>query len=159
MGILIVFSSLLSIGSLSFQNTDHLFHSKDIPPISLQAARWFFDQQGVVFLDARSHREYVIGHIPRAINLSISNFEEQKTVLLNIPLSATIIVYCSGATCQSSLKIAKWTKDYLGDHRNVYVFMEGFPAWEKAKFPIEKSNQQPQEAQKTQKGHEVIPIR
>ena len=136
MGILVAFSSLLSIGSLSFQNTDHLFHSKDIPPISLQAARWFFDQQGVVFLDARSHRKYVRGHIPGAIHLSISNFEKQKTVLLNSPLSATIIVYCSGATCQSSLKIAEWTKDYLGDHRNVYVFMEGFPAWKKAKFPV-----------------------
>ncbi len=136
MGILVAFSSFLSIGSLSFQNTDHLFHSRDIQPISLQAARWFFDQQGVVFLDARSHREYATGHIPRAINLSISNFEKQKTVLLNIPLSTTIIVYCSGATCQSSLKIAEWTKDYLGDHRNVYVFIEGFPAWEKAKFPI-----------------------
>ncbi len=137
MGILVAFTSLLSIGSLSFQNTDHLFHSKDIPAISLKAARWFFDQQSVVFLDARSHREYAIGHIPGAINLSISNFEKQKkTVLLNIPLSATMIVYCSGATCQSSLKIAEWTKDYLGDHRNVYVFIEGFPAWEKAKFPI-----------------------
>lgn len=136
MGILVAFSSFLSIGSLSFQNTDHLFHSKDIPPISLQAARWFFDQQSVVFLDARSHGEYARGHIPGAINLSISNFEKQKTILLNIPLSATIIVYCSGATCQSSLKIAEWTKGYLGDHRNVYVFMEGFPVWEKAKFPI-----------------------
>ena len=136
MGILVAFSSFLSIGSLSFQNTDHLFHSKDIPPISLQAARWFFDQQGVAFLDARSHQEYAIGHIPGAINLSISNFEKQKTVLLNIPLSATIIVYCSGTTCQSSLKIAEWTKDYLGDHRNVYVFLEGFPVWEKAKFPV-----------------------
>ncbi|MDE0555036.1 MAG: rhodanese-like domain-containing protein [Candidatus Poribacteria bacterium] len=135
-GILVAFSSFLSIGSLSFQNTDHLFHFRDIPPISLQAARWFFDRQGVVFLDARSHREYARGHIPRAINLSISNFEKQKTVLSNIPLSATIIVYCSGATCQSSLQVAEWTKGYLGDHRNVYVFLEGFPAWEKAKFPI-----------------------
>ena len=136
MGILVAFSSFLSIGSLSFQNTDHLFHPKDIPPISLKAARWFFDQQGVVFLDARSHRKYARGHIPGAIHLSISNFEKQKSGLSNIPLSATIIVYCSGATCQSSLKIAAWTKDYLGDHRNVYVFTEGFPAWEKAKFPV-----------------------
>ncbi len=135
-GILVAFSSLLSIGSLSFQKTDHLFHSKDIPSISLQVARWFFDQQGVVFLDTRSHRKYARGHIPGAINLSISNFEKQKTVLSNIPLSATIIVYCSGTTCQSSLKVAEWTKDYLGDHRNVYVFLEGFPNWEKAKFSV-----------------------
>ena len=136
MGILVAFSSFLSIGSLSFQNTDHLFHSKDIPPISLKAARWFFDQQGVVLLDARSHRKYARGHIPGAIHLSISNFEKQKSVLSNIPLSTTIIVYCSGVTCLSSLKIAEWVKDYLGDHRNVYVFLEGFPAWKKAKFPV-----------------------
>ena len=140
-GILVAFSSLLSIGSLSVQNTDYLFHSRDIPPIPLKAARWFFDRQGVVFLDARSSREYAAGRIPGAINLSISNFEKQKTVLLGIPLSATIIVYCSGVTCRSSLKIAEWTKDYLGDRRNVYVFLDGFPVWEKAKFPVEKSNQ------------------
>ena len=141
MGILVAVSSLLSIGSLSFQNTDHLFHSGDIPPIPLKAARWFFDRQGVVFLDARSQREYAEGRIPGAINLPISDFEKQKSVLLDIPLNATIVVYCSGATCRSSLKIAEWTKDYLGDHRNVYVFLEGFLAWENARFPVEKSNQ------------------
>lgn len=140
-GLLVAVSSLLSIGSLSVQNTDHLFHSSDIPPIPLKAARWFFDQQGVVFLDARSYREYNQGRIPGAINLSISNFEKQKTVLLDIPLNATIVVYCSGTTCRSSLRVAEWTKDYLGDHRNVYVFLEGFLAWENARFPVEKSNQ------------------
>lgn len=46
-----------------------------------------------IFLDAREPNEYLVSHIPKAINIGFTRWD--KTLLENISKDAKIIVYCS----------------------------------------------------------------
>jgi len=85
--------------------------------------------QGYIF-DARPKaNKYDQGHIPGAVSLPASKFD-QMTGLLPQDKQALIIFYCGGLTCPLSHKNA-FKAEALG-YTNVKVFATGYPAWVKA---------------------------
>jgi rhodanese-related sulfurtransferase len=83
----------------------------------------------VVIIDARPQHKYVKGHIPTAISIPDSKFDQLKDQLPENK-TAILIFYCGGLKCKLSHKSAM-KAEKLG-YQNVKVYAEGFPGWMKA---------------------------
>jgi rhodanese-related sulfurtransferase len=113
-----------------------IYAKKDIPTLSLDETRKKFDQQGVIFLDAREAVDYEAKHIKDALNLPVTHFglyyPKMKSML---PRDADIIVYCEGEECGASLHLAE---ELIGlQYTNIKVFLGGWVDWNKAGYPAE----------------------
>jgi rhodanese-related sulfurtransferase len=92
-------------------------------------------------LDARASGFFERGHVPGARNLPAA---ETRVVLpawiIEVPKDRTMLVYCEGGDCQSSLALAKRLHDE--SFRDIRVFSGGWEEWTKADLPEEKSDGQ-----------------
>jgi rhodanese-related sulfurtransferase len=103
---------------------------------SVALAKAIFDKGDVLFVDARSHNDYENGHIPGAISLPLSHFEERIGSFLNrYPLEQPIVTYCSGRTCEDSHDLVRFLLE-MG-FTDVRIFIDGFPGWEAEGYPVE----------------------
>jgi rhodanese-related sulfurtransferase len=103
---------------------------------SVAQAKYIFDKDEVLFVDARSQNDYENGHIPGAVSLPVGQFEERIESFLNrYPAEQTIVTYCSGRTCEDSHDLAQSLSDV--GFTNVRIFIDGFPGWEAEGYPIE----------------------
>ncbi len=95
--------------------------------------------------DARFKAEYVDAHIPGAISVWYHekskhsvNFDASKDSLdlSKFPSNKNTpaIVYCNGPRCWKSYKSAVTL--IRAGYERVYWFRGGFPAWEKAGYPV-----------------------
>ena len=107
--------------------------------IDLVSAKKLYDDKIALFLDARTAQEYQREHIYGAISLPI-----RALVLGDIELDkvlpakgALLITYCDGGECDIGLELAK-ELSMLG-YNNIFVLGEGYPGWEAAGYPMEKS--------------------
>lgn len=136
----IVYSQVSDVGleprkSFAWTKSDDL-------SIDLAEAKRAFDAKGVFFIDARMHRSYVGSHIPGALNLTLQEAQMRAGELLaKMPREAPIVTYCSGGTCQSSVKLARFLSEEMG-FSNVRAFYDGWPAWIAAGYPT-KFGEQP----------------
>lgn len=106
-----------------------------------QAAGMLFDS-ATVFVDSRTGEEYLAGHIEGAVNLSSVAYEEDfRREEARLRGSSTIVVYCDGGACESSLQVARRLMD--GGFRSVLVFMDGYPAWQAAGYPTRRGQELP----------------
>lgn len=84
--------------------------------------------KGYIF-DARPYKKkYVKGHIPGAVNLPTTYFDQKKN-LLPADKSALVVFYCGGLKCALSHKAA--FKAQAMGYKNVKVFAKGYPNWKK----------------------------
>jgi rhodanese-related sulfurtransferase len=91
-----------------------------------------------VLIDSRpKKRKYDKGHIPGAISLPDTEFE-QKSALLPEDKSTPLIFYCGGLKCKLSMKSSK--KALAAGYTNVRYFPTGFPSWKEAGGEIEKGD-------------------
>ena len=104
--------------------------------ISLEEAKAFFDS-GAVFLDARHAFEFRQGHIRGAVNVPLNDFEKQQATLAGILTGKTIVTYCDGVECNSSIAMA--AKLHGSGYTNVKIFFSGWKDWSSNKLPIETS--------------------
>jgi rhodanese-related sulfurtransferase len=89
----------------------------DIPP-----------KPGVMIIDARpAARKFDPGHIPGAINIPDTKFEELAPKLLPQDKGMLLIFYCEGEKCILSHKEA-FKAEKLG-YGNIKVYAGGFPDW------------------------------
>ena len=92
------------------------------------------DAQGlaVIWIDARKRTDYDSGHIPDAILLNDSNWEEGIQNLMDSWLIHTrpIVVYCSSEQCNSSKRIAARLRESLPE-AEIYTLKGGWESWEK----------------------------
>jgi rhodanese-related sulfurtransferase len=103
---------------------------------SIALAKAIFDEGEVLFVDARSQKDYGNGHIPGAISLPVGQFKERIGSFLNrYPLEQPIVTYCSGRTCEDSHDLARFLSD-IG-FTNVRIFIDGFPGWKAEGYPVE----------------------
>lgn len=80
-------------------------------------------------IDARPKRKkFDKGHIPGALSMPASRFDEMKG-LLPADKGALIVFYCGGLKCALSHKNAH-KAEALG-YTNVHVFAKGYPEWKK----------------------------
>ena len=84
----------------------------------------------VIWIDARSKADYAAGHIPNALLLNESNWEEGINDLMSIWLVSArpIVVYCSSAQCDASQRIAERLRTAL-PQAEVYRLKGGWESW------------------------------
>jgi rhodanese-related sulfurtransferase len=88
------------------------------------------DKADFVLVDSRPERTFEKGAIPGAINISDSKFDKLAPGMLPADKTKTLIFYCGGFKCDLSSKSATKAKS-LG-YKNVFIFPEGYPAWQAA---------------------------
>lgn len=85
---------------------------------------------GVMIIDSRpTARKYDPGHIPTAVNIPDSRFDELAPSLLPQDKATLLIFYCEGTDCILSHKSA-FKAEKLG-YTNIRVYAEGYPEWVK----------------------------
>lgn len=115
--------------------TDIVVH--DIEIQNVIEAKKIYDAGETVFLDARHFEVYKEGSIKGAISLSVYNYDELiDGFIAKHPFGEKIITYCSGRECDESHRLANYLK--AEGFADVRVFIDGFPAWQKEGFPVEK---------------------
>jgi rhodanese-related sulfurtransferase len=93
----------------------------------------------VVLIDSRpKKRKYDKGHIPGAISLPDTEFEQKSAAVLPEDKSTPLIFYCGGLKCKLSMKSSK--KALAAGYTNVRYFPTGFPSWKEAGGTIEKGD-------------------
>ena len=109
--------------------------------ISLAEAKAHFDARDALFVDARGPEEYAEGHIPGAVNLMPDDFRAtDPSISARLPKGRPIVTYCDGPDCGKSSQLA----DRLvgAGYSKVSIFVEGWPAWEQAGYPAQRSDDQ-----------------
>jgi len=106
--------------------------------ITLAEAENLFAGGKAVFLDARPEKECHEGWIPGATNVPFETTDRKtlKELTGRFPADISIVVYCSGGDCLSSLGLARILVD-LGV-KEVRVFLGGWAEWKQAGLPEEK---------------------
>jgi len=105
--------------------------------IQLEEARSLYDAGESLFIDARHEFDYKLGHIKSAMNIPLKEFDVRKDTLNVLAKDKSIVVYCDGAECNSSIDFA--AKLYLGGFTNVNIFFGGWREWSENQLPTEQS--------------------
>ena len=100
---------------------------------------WELFQKGRhLFLDARSEKDYQLGHIPGAMSLPQAAYEQYLVGFQGfLTPEQPIVVYCSGLECDESLLLAVELKR-MG-MTNIVLYAGGFEKWRAAGYPVEMS--------------------
>ena len=86
----------------------------------------------VIWVDARSEKEYASEHIPSAISLNPDQFDSNLVHLLEAWTPGTrVVVYCDTLQCDASHEIADRLSAEVG-LPGVYVLFEGWAAWQRS---------------------------
>ncbi len=158
--ILIILSILLSVvaNSISPENISWIGEYREIsdgdgpivppsaeagdPPfIDINIANIEFATKTSIFVDARDHEEFICGTIPGSISIPFEYMPDElegyfETVLADVSLDYSIIVFCSGEECDLSLHLARNMQD-LG-YTGLKIFFGGAREWDNAGFELER---------------------
>lgn len=85
----------------------------------------------VTVLDVRPEDEFVLGHLPGALNIPLAELERR---LAELPADREVIAYCRGPYCVLSFEAvaALRARGYL-----VRRLEDGYPEWKAAGLPVE----------------------
>ncbi len=104
--------------------------------ISLMETEDLLVERRSLFLDARPERLYRDGHILGALSLPATAARKKiPESVLAFDRESTVVIYCEGGDCQSSLAVAKILHD--SGFRDLRVFTGGWAEWEQAGLPME----------------------
>ena len=107
--------------------------------IDAETVTGMMDADMAVLLDARTRENYNNGHLPKAISLPISDFNQaynEVSPLLNT--DKAIIIYCIGVHCIDSSLLAK--ELYQKGFREIFVYKGGIEDWTAQNLPIEHAS-------------------
>ncbi len=121
---------LLGDWSVTARLADKEGNNLEIP---LNEARQLFEQQGAIFLDARTHSQYEVGHIRGALSMPWQDVENAfVNIVAKLDDDSSIITYCDGESCELSHDLAMFLKD-MG-FADVRVLVNGWTVWRDAGF-------------------------
>jgi rhodanese-related sulfurtransferase len=116
---------------------------KGLHPIDTREAFQLFrdpryDQELIIFVDARDDSHYQEGHVPGAYQFDRYYPERHLPVVLPACLSAKkVVVYCTGGDCEDSEFAALALRDAGVPAENLLVYAGGYNAWTADKLPLE----------------------
>lgn len=121
----------------------HSFLSSEEYPsitfITLPKAEELFSKGEALFIDSRTEEAFQEGHILGAMNIP---FEEQKEgealSLFFLSLEGSLVVYCDGSECKSSVELAKLLHEK--GFKDIKVFFGGWIEWVKEGLPVSSEN-------------------
>ncbi len=106
--------------------------------IGIFEAEDLFVSGNAVFLDSRTENKYLEGHILGAINIPYESSERLVEEQVSFPRERTLVVYCDGNECQSSVLLAKALTEY--GFEDIRVFFGGWDEWVAAGLPQSERN-------------------
>jgi TolB-like protein/class 3 adenylate cyclase/rhodanese-related sulfurtransferase len=93
--------------------------------------------RGAVFIDVRDGPSFNAGHIPSAVNLSVTHELSKESLLQLVDKNDEVVFSCVGKYCPYSAYAC--AKAVLWGYTRVYYFAGGVPAWKDAGYPVETS--------------------
>jgi rhodanese-related sulfurtransferase len=108
-----------------------------IQKISLDEAKWLFNNHKAIFIDARGKNEYDERHIFGAYSIPAGDTAASisRTAGVLKDKGKVIVSYCHGVGCHLSDKTAYALYD--AGYKNVLIFFGGWNTWTDAKYPVE----------------------
>jgi len=106
--------------------------------VSLEQVNRLIGEHRGVLLDGREAEEYDKGHIKGARNIPYLEIDKHFDELMNIPHDTLVIVYCSNPECSLGRDLADFMNQMEFHH--LYLYDEGWDAWEKAGMPAEQTS-------------------
>ena len=97
-------------------------------------AKELFDQ-GAVFLDVRSNRDWEAGRIPGSKHLELKKVFSRETLLSVARPEQKLLIYCNSTGCTRSSKACE--KAVSWGYENVYYYRLGFPTWQSKGYAVE----------------------
>jgi len=112
------------------------FISSEETFIMLPEAEELFRMNESLFIDSRNAEVFKAGRIYGAVNIP---YEEKTDVFLLsellIPKEKSLVIYCDGSECQSSVGLSKLLRDQ--GFTDIRVFFGGWKEWEMEGLPVE----------------------
>ena len=94
-------------------------------------AHSLWQRQGVLFVDARPHADYIFKHISGALELPYRDFTRAlEREGARLTPGTRVVIYDSGKPCGEALRVAKQLPGL-----NVSLLTVGYSAWEQAGYP------------------------
>jgi rhodanese-related sulfurtransferase len=107
------------------------------PAVSLAETVAAFTRGEALFLDARDHDFYKLGHIPGALNLPVREFERTlPEIRAQLEAAPWVITYCDGGSCEASVELTE--RLFLAGIDRVSVFPGGFEQWKQSGQAVEQ---------------------
>jgi len=105
--------------------------------IDIHKARQLHESGQALFIDARHEFDYRLGHIAGAYSLPLADFDQHIDTLNRFSRDRTIVTYCDGAQCNSSIELAAMLQSR--GFSNVYIFFGGWDEWKSKDLPTQVS--------------------
>ena len=116
--------------------------SEEYPSISfimLPEAEELFSMNETLFIDSRMAEAFKAGHIYGAVNIPYEdNIDASLLVELSVPKEKSLVVYCDGSQCQSSVGLTRLLHDQ--GFINIRIFFGGWKEWQMEGLPVEKND-------------------
>ncbi len=127
----------------------HLFEEasseKDIKQITLEEAKFLYDNGLANFIDVDTQENYNKVHIERAVIIPVDKMKDMLRGYDYFLKQKPNVLYCHGRGGKSKQAAGILYKE---GYKKVLLFINALPQWEKAGYPIWRSPQQPPPAQK-----------
>lgn len=91
--------------------------------------------EGALFVDVRSSKDWGAGRIPDAVHIELKKVFSEDTLGKEAGKNDVIVIYCNGEKCLRSSVASE--KAVAWGFTKVHYYRDGFPAWKKAGFPVE----------------------
>lgn len=102
--------------------------------VNTAEAKKLFDQ-GVIFLDVRSNRDWEAGRIPGSKHLELKKVYNQETLAEIAGQSDKLVIYCNSTGCMRSSKACKKAVEW--GYKQVYYYRKGYPDWQSHGYAVE----------------------
>jgi rhodanese-related sulfurtransferase len=96
----------------------------------LELNRQINNSENITIIDVRAAKDFIRGHLPRAINLPAGNWDKISGWRKERPL----VVYCYSQTCHLAAHAAV---EFARQGLSVREMEGGFETWRKNKLPVE----------------------
>ena len=103
--------------------------------ITLGEAEGLFSEGEALFIDSRPKEAFQTGHILGAVNIPFEEYKKEEALdLIFLPPEGTVVIYCDGNECNSSVELAKVLhKKGLLD---IKIFFGGWIEWTREGLPV-----------------------
>lgn len=132
------YTFLTEKGFFARARTDHsTLIGRSPSSIDLNESRALFESGKALFIDSRHAFDFKRGHIRAALNIPLTEMDSMQKTIASLPRDKTLIVYCDGAECNSSIELA--SKLHAQGFGGVRIFFGGWQEWTSQKLPAEVS--------------------
>ena len=134
--VIALLSSLGRVGERNVAEIEQImrtyFRARDsFEPVSRETLLERLRGDAVTLLDVRPADEFALGHLPRAINVPISQLD---SVLEELPREFAVVAYCRGPYCLLSYDAVAALRSHGIE---AYRLEDGYPEWKAAGLPVE----------------------